>query len=361
LNIVQLTRIAATVALVLVCLMGGGLSAQGLTASLFGSYLDDFRQQAGIPGLSAAIVQNGATVWSRGFGRRDDSGAPATPETPYLIGELSQAFGSTLLLRKCVDQWYLRLTDRMERWNQEFPEPATSVLAVLNHVSADGQYTYDPTRFAGLTTVIEECGVDVPYARLLADEFFVRFHMASSVPGPGLLASTAARLAFEPAMLAQYENVWRGAAAPYRIDRGRAVRNDAVNRQPLATAATGVMSSAHDLATFLGALDTPGVLLSAPLLDLSSRPLSNGAVRFPTGGGWFVQDYTPPGGVPEPVVWQFGMIKDGYSGLILRLPRRSLSVVMLANSDRLVAPYALEKGDVTASLFAKLFLTIFAV
>ena len=358
----QLTRIAATVALLLVCLMGGGPSAQSLTASLFGTYLDSFREQAGIPALSAAIVQNGATVWSRGYGRRDvDSGAPATPDTPYLIGELSQTLGSTLLLRKCVDQWYLRLSDRMERWNQSFPEPSTSVLAVLNHVAADGQFQFDAARFSGLTTVIEECGVDVPYARLLADELFVRFQMAASVPGPGLLTSSSARLAFEPAMLAQYENVVRNAATPYRIDRGRPVRNDAVNRQPHASAATGVLSSAHDLANFLGAFDTPGVLLSSGLLDLSSRPVLNGGVRYPTGGGWFVQEYTPPGGAPEPLVWQFGMIKDAYSGMIIRLPRRSLSVVMLANSDRLVSPYALEKGDVNASLFAQLFLRIFGV
>jgi CubicO group peptidase (beta-lactamase class C family) len=362
---VQLTRIVAAVALLLVCSVGvgGRLSAQqSLNLALFGSYLESFREGAAIPALSVAVVQHGAIVWERGFGRRDiDTGAPATPDTPYLVGELSQVLGSTLLLRKCVDQWYLRLTDRMERWNPQFAEPSTSVMAVLGHIGPDGTYAFTAARFASLTAVIEECGVEVPYARLLADELFIRFHMGTSVPGPGLLASPTARLAFEPEMLTQYENVLRGAATPYRIDRGRAVRNELLSRQPEASAATGVMSSAHDLASFLGALDRPGVLLSQELLDLSSRPLANGTARYPTGPGWFVQDYTPPGGAPEPLMWQFGMIKDGYSGMILRLPRRSLSVVMLANSDGLVAPFALDKGDATASLFARLFLRIFAV
>ena len=46
-------------------------SAQGQPGSLFERYLDALRQQAGIPGLSAAIVEDGRTVWERGFGLRD--------------------------------------------------------------------------------------------------------------------------------------------------------------------------------------------------------------------------------------------------------------------------------------------------
>jgi CubicO group peptidase (beta-lactamase class C family) len=355
----SLIRLAATVALLLAGLMGGGLSAQTLTTSLFGSHLDSFRERANIPGLSAAIVQNGVTVWARGFGRRDvDSGAPATPDTPYLIGELSQALGSTLLLRKCVDQGSLQLTDRIEQWSA-FSEPSTPIVALLGHVNPSGTFAFSPARFAALTPVIEEC-VDVRYPRLLADELFVRFHMSSSAPvsAPG---ASAVRQSFPPEMLTQYENVLRGTAVGYRLDRGRAIRNDSIVRQPEADAATGVVSSALDLASFVGALDTPGVLLSPGLLDQTLRPLVNGTARYPTGLGWFVQDYAPAGAAPEPLVWQFGMIKDGYSGMILRLPRRSLSVVMLANSDGLVAPFALDKGDATASLFAMLFLRMFAV
>jgi len=359
-ELMPLTRLTATVALLLVGLTGGGLSAQSLTTSLFGSYLDSFRERANIPALSAAIVQNGVTVWARGFGRRDvDAGAPATPDTPYLIGELSQALGSTLLLRKCVDQGSLQLTDRVDQWSP-FAGPSTSIVALLGHVAPTGLYAFSPARFAALTPVIEEC-VDVPYPRLLTDELFVRFHMGSSAPGAALGVSAASRESFPPEMLTQYENVLRGTAVGYRLDRGRAIRNDSIVRRPEADAATGVVSSAIDLASFLGALDTPGVLLSPELLDQTLRPLVIGTARYPTGLGWFVQDYTPPGGVPEPLVWQFGMIKDGYSGMILRLPRRALSVVMLANSDGLVAPFPLDKGDATASLFAKLFLGIFAV
>jgi len=60
----------------------------------------------------------------------------------------------------------------------------------------------------------------------------------------------------------------------------------------------------------------------------------------------------------ERLVWQFGVVKDAYSGLILKLPDRNITLILLANSDGLSAPFALENGDVTTSLFAKTFLRL---
>jgi hypothetical protein len=44
---------------------------------------------------------------------------------------------------------------------------------------------------------------------------------------------------------------------------------------------------------------------------------------------------------------------------VLKVPARDLTLILLANSDGLSAPYALSDGDVTASLFARLFLRLF--
>jgi CubicO group peptidase (beta-lactamase class C family) len=78
--------------------------AQSLTPGLFDRYLDALRQELGIPGLSAAIVQNGSTVWERGFGVQDVAQNVAiTPDTPFPILNLSETVGSALLLRDCID------------------------------------------------------------------------------------------------------------------------------------------------------------------------------------------------------------------------------------------------------------------
>ena len=80
-----------------------------------------------------------------------------------------------------------------------------------------------------------------------------------------------------------------------------------------------------------------------------------GGVPLPTGFGWFVQNYEG-----QTVVWHFGLVKDAWSSLILKLPNRDLTFILLANSDGLSAPFALENGDVSTSAFAKLFLKMLA-
>jgi CubicO group peptidase (beta-lactamase class C family) len=62
------------------------LSDRSLPISLFERYLESLRQQAGIPGLSVAIVQNGQLVWEAGFGFQDVDGlVRATPDTVYPV------------------------------------------------------------------------------------------------------------------------------------------------------------------------------------------------------------------------------------------------------------------------------------
>jgi hypothetical protein len=46
--------------------------------------------------------------------------------------------------------------------------------------------------------------------------------------------------------------------------------------------------------------------------------------------------------------------------MMITLPRRGLTLILLANSQGLARPFALSAGDVTVSPFARLFLSIFA-
>ena len=58
----------------------------------------------------------------------------------------------------------------------------------------------------------------------------------------------------------------------------------------------------------------------------------------------------------ERVVWHFGLMPNAYSALMVKLPERHLTFILLANSDRLTVPFQLASGDVTKSVFATLFL-----
>src|SRR5215216_2299638 len=60
------------------------------TIPIFESYLEALRQQSGIPGMSAAIVRDGAIVWEKGFGFQNVAArVRAVPDTPYLVGDVS--------------------------------------------------------------------------------------------------------------------------------------------------------------------------------------------------------------------------------------------------------------------------------
>mgnify|MGYP001157795804 CR=1 FL=1 len=77
-------------------------------------------------------------------------------------------------------------------------------------------------------------------------------------------------------------------------------------------------------------------------------------VALPHGLGWFVQNYNG-----ELVVWQFGVGDNASSSLVVTVPYRYLTLILMANSDGLVRPLPLAAGDVTASPFAKVFLGLF--
>ena len=62
------------------------------------------------------------------------------PKHPILIGGLSQTFGATLLLRKCVDQWGAQLDDPVSLRSPSFPEPQTTLRQLLSHVAPSGEY-----------------------------------------------------------------------------------------------------------------------------------------------------------------------------------------------------------------------------
>ncbi len=317
-----------------------------LPISLFERYLDSLRQQAGIPGLSGALLQGGKLVWDGGLGYQDTEGlVRATADTPYPLLDASQAIASTILLEQCVEQRALDLSDSVRRWNSSFTDSGT-VHQLLQHARS-GSFQYDPGRFAALTRVIDECAHG-DFPRLVADDIFSRLGMASSVPGHDLNDSSPSRGFFSSSDYSRYRSILGRVATAYKIDGNRRASKSDYSK-PSLTAATGLVSTVRDLARFDTALD------AGALLDAETRSLAwQSSGSSPMGLGWFVQSHNG-----EHVVWHFGLARDSYSALYIKVPGRKLSLILLANSDGLAAPYSLSNGDLSVSLFAQLFLKLF--
>ena len=344
-NQVRTFRIAAVVSLALA--LGQQSSAQSLTFSLLERYLESLREQAAVPGISAAVVQNGSIVWEKGFGLQDvERLVVPRPDTPYPVTDLSQTFAATVLLDQCVDHGNLEVTDRVRRWISQYPDGVSTVQQLLAHASSSGTYQYDPARYEDLGGVVEQCSGS-RYAVKLTADILDTLGMTDTVPGEDLTdPASPNRRQYTAERLSRYAAVMSRLAVPYKVDsRGRPTAT-AYSGKALTTS-SGIVSTVRDLARFDGAIND--------LVDPGTRDLAwRRAGSLPTGLGWFVQTYNN-----ETLVWHFGVARDAYSSLILKIPRKGLTFILLANSDGLSAPYSLEKGDVTKSLFATVFLKLF--
>jgi len=80
------------------------------------TFIFDKLSQTKLPGLSAAILQDGEMVWARGFGFRDLArGQAATPNTLYAIASLTKSFTCVAILQ-LAEQGQLSVDDPIDRY-----------------------------------------------------------------------------------------------------------------------------------------------------------------------------------------------------------------------------------------------------
>ena len=189
----------------------------------------------------------------------------------------------------------------------------------------------------------------------MAEGLLDRLAMIDSVPGQDLAneAAVEARTLFEGDQLAKYAAVLTRLAVPYKVDKGgKATRADYPSRG--FDAATGLITTARDLAQFDAALDDSLLVTPETTTLMWSSAVAGTGKLLPTGLGWFVQTYNN-----ERVVWQFGVAANAFSSLVIKVPSRRLTLILLANSDGLSTSPPLSEGDLTSSPFARLFLKFF--
>lgn len=350
----------ASLALGVATLSGRAGSAQDFPHLVFDRYLAPLAQQIGMPGLSAVILRNNRIEWYRGYGYANvESRIPSDPvNTPYVIGGVTQAI-TGVLAGICVDRHQLHVDDDIRGVAPAFAM-STSIRNVLSHATA-GHFRYDPATFAALMTpVIEKCH-GRPYRVAAAVEVLDRLGMRRSVPGLDFNRpeGAAARTLFDARMQGIYDAVLADVAVPYRIDRGRYSRTEypAHGLDP----AGGLVATAFDLAEFERQLDDDDNIPfnRSTLLEMWTPTIipaadNSTSTTTPTGLGWFVQRASG-----QRLVWTFGHIPQAASALILKLPEKNLTLILLSNSDGLTAGYNFEAGDVTTSPFVKVFLRLF--
>ncbi len=347
--------IALLAALILIRVPVHLRAADDLGLALFEQYLDALRRQAGIQGLAVAIVGDTDVVWERGLGMQDvERAVPVTPDTPFHIDGLTRTLTSVMTLR-CAEENRLALDARIGAFDKSSSEPDSTLADVLT-MSRRGPegpvYSYDPERLTPFTRVVRACNGD-SYRETLAN-LFERLAMQNSVPGPDVLSlSPPSEGIPTEAQAARYRDVLERLAVPYVIDkRGRPVRSEYTVKA--LSPYDGVISTVRDLARFDVAL-RQGALLRGETIAAAWRPPVNlSGQSLPYGMGWYNQGYKG-----ETVIWQFGVSDKAASALLVHVPSRHVTVILLANSDALVRPYTLEQGELSVSPFGRLVLRMF--
>ena len=332
---------------------------QGGSIPVLDSYLEALRQQAGIPGMAAIILKDGEIVWEKGYGFANTASRErVTPDTPFMVGDMTGTVAATLLLQ-CVEQRRIGLDEPVSRYGLSAPEPSATLRGLLSHASPEPlrgvePYIYSPERYAQLTVLMEWCAPQ-PYRKSVSHRVLNRLGMRDSVPGTDLIDPNLPlpEGLFAAEDLERYRTVLTRLAVPYKVTgRNKADRTDL----PIATmsAVGGLVSTVRDLAKLDAALSPERTLLLDETLAVAWSPaLDRAGQATPMGLGWFVQFHRN-----ERVVWHFGQIPNAYSSLILKLPLKGITFILLANSDGLSNPFQLQAGDVTRSLFATAFLKL---
>jgi CubicO group peptidase (beta-lactamase class C family) len=320
------------------------------------AYLESLRLQLRIPGMSAAVVHDGRIAWEKGYGFQNVAArVPATPDTPYMIGDMSGTLAAVLLLQ-CVEERRIHLDEPVRRYGVMTSEPEVTTRQLMSHTFGEGPvepFVYSAERYAQLTALAEWC-VPQPYRKTVAHRLVNRMAMQDSAPGTDWQdpAVEFPEATWDPAEVARYRRNVSRMAIPYRVDiRGRTEQT--VVPPAGISAAQGFVSTVRDIWRLDAALDST-LLLEDTREHAWTPTVGRRGTPVPMGLGWFVQTHRN-----ERVVWHFGQVPNAYSSLIIKLPAKKTTFILLANSDGLSAAYQLQNGDVTRSLFATVFLRLF--
>lgn len=149
----------------------------------------------------------------------------------------------------------------------------------------------------------------------------------------------------------RFDAVSKILAKPYGFDRSfNSVR---INYPQGFSVSAGLISTVLDMAKYDIAIDQ-SKFLKPETQQLAFTPtVSNKGEALPYGLGWFTQTFEG-----MKMLWHYGYW-TGNSSLILKVPEKNLTFIIMANSDNLSRPTDLGAGDVTSSPVGMAFLKTF--
>ena len=324
----------------------GSLLAQSPIARFEERY-EALRTQSRIPAISMVIAQGQRVVWARSFGVADlETGRRATDTTVYHLASITKPIASAVILQ-LVEEGKLSLDDPISKYGVSLDATGPILVKHLLSHTSEGtpgtSFRYNGNRFARLDTIVAQV-TGMPFAQALQQRVIAKLGLRHTAPNPQSPAFSAAGHKRE-----QFE---ANSAKGYTVTDSS---QRPTNYPEHFSVSAGLTASALDVAAFSMAMDR-NALLKPETKRLAWTPaVSPAGDTLPYGFGWFSTRYE---GVR--VVWQYGLW-TAISSLLLKVPERELTLVILANTDALSAPYRLGGGQLESSPWAREFLDRFVI
>jgi len=347
-------RCACAAVLFLQGLLAGSLFAQAeAIAPENRAKLEDaisrFRSANHVPGISVAVVENGAEAWSAGFGDADiENSVPATSRTLFRLASISKSITATAALL-LWQQGKLDLDAPVQKYCPAFPARDTPITTrqLLGHIAGVRHYKSDSPNDPEIGNTRHFLdpiagGLDFFKNDALVSKPGVEFHYSTqgfTVVGCAIEGASGKKYVdfvrdnvLLPAGMNHTVADDRIAIIPFRArfyskDESGATRNANFLDSSYKIPGGGWLSSADDMAQFEVAMLSDRIVARATR-DLMWTPLQPGdgkpneyALGWGAGHDLGVVDVGHGGGQP------------GTSTFFLIVPERRAGVVVLINED----------------------------
>ncbi|MGB5484430.1 serine hydrolase domain-containing protein [Parasphingorhabdus sp.] len=333
----------------------------------FADFLEGFRKDNSIRALTALIVKDGKIAWEVALGTSDDEGEIATTmDTTFNIASVTKPIAATAILKEAsAKRLSLDLSLASDPGWDDFCEwfSGSGIPFGSGGAASDGKMIapVDCSRNLTLSDILNMRVNGEPGARFVYNPMtYARIDRAIEGAGKRPLRAIVRDNVLTPAGMENVALGWhdpdggsalRLLAPPFSVDdQGRSEKNSFSDDD--FRAAAGIKASARHLAQFDIALDA-GTLLPR---DWMERIFNDEAL--PDSGdyrwGWFTQDWQG-----QRLYWHSGWDPGRYSAIYLKIPDRNLTLIVLANNERLWWDNSLIRAEIDKSPVAARFLAEF--
>lgn len=302
----------------------------------FENKLEALRKRYHIPSLSVGIVNEKRLSWKKSFGYADvEAGKVPDENTVYHLASITKTFGSIILMQ-LVEEGKLSLDDPIARYGINLggrwgSDERIKVKHLLTHTGQGNSFNgfkpgysfrYNGDWYSRLGQVIEKASGQT-FGVLLMQNIILPLHLPNTVPS--LDDSASFRLtgydrdSFASRVAKPYN--WAGKKLnPVTFSYGF-------------NPAAGIMSSVADLAAYSNAIDEKQFLKPETWEQIFTPFVTPKGKTIQYGLGWFIKEYNG-----QKVVWHTGWW-FGYSSLLVKIPGKDLTFIVLANSQDLSRPF----------------------